>query len=57
MPLLIWDKTGASVDARIQRFCAGDDVPQLRSLTPPEAQTWARVRREAVDAVAAIPKP
>jgi enoyl-CoA hydratase len=38
-------------------FCAGDDVPQLRSLTPPEAQTWARVRREAVDAVAAIPKP
>jgi enoyl-CoA hydratase len=38
-------------------FCAGDDVPHLRSLTPPEAQTWARVRREAVDAVAAIPKP
>jgi argininosuccinate lyase len=23
---LIWDKAGASVDARIQRFCAGDDV-------------------------------
>jgi argininosuccinate lyase len=26
MANLIWDKTGASVDARIQRFCAGDDV-------------------------------
>ncbi len=38
-------------------FSAGDDMPQLRSLTPPEAETWVRVRREAVDAVAAIPKP
>jgi enoyl-CoA hydratase len=38
-------------------FSAGDDTPQLRSLTAPEAETWARVRREAVDAVAAIPKP
>jgi len=26
MAHLIWDKAGASVDARIQRFCAGDDV-------------------------------
>jgi enoyl-CoA hydratase len=38
-------------------FSAGDDTPQLCSLTAPEAETWARVRREAVDAVAAIPKP
>ncbi|WP_343598872.1 enoyl-CoA hydratase [Mycobacterium sp.] len=38
-------------------FCAGDDVPQLWTLTAPEAQTAARVRRGAVDAVAAIPKP
>ena len=38
-------------------FCAGDDMPQLRTLTASEAETWMRVRREAVDAVAAIPKP
>ncbi|MBV9721953.1 MAG: enoyl-CoA hydratase, partial [Mycobacterium sp.] len=38
-------------------FSAGDDVPQLRALTPPEAGSWARVRREAVDGIAAIPKP
>jgi enoyl-CoA hydratase len=38
-------------------FSAGDDMPQLRTLTASEAETWARVRREAVDAVAAIPKP
>jgi enoyl-CoA hydratase len=38
-------------------FSAGDDMPQLRMLTVPEAETWARVRRDAVDAVAAIPKP
>jgi enoyl-CoA hydratase len=38
-------------------FSAGDDMPELRTLTPPEADTAARVRREAVDAVAAIPKP
>lgn len=38
-------------------FSAGDDMPELRTLTPPEAETAARVRREAVDAVAAIPKP
>jgi enoyl-CoA hydratase len=36
---------------------AGDDMPQLRALTAPEAETWAQVRRDAVDAVAAIPKP
>jgi len=38
-------------------FSAGDDMPQLRTLTTPEAATWAGARRDAVDAVAAIPKP
>ena len=38
-------------------FSAGDDMPELRTLTPPEAEIAARVCREAVDAVAAIPKP
>lgn len=38
-------------------FSAGDDLPELRTLTAPEADAAARVRREAVDAVAAIPKP
>jgi enoyl-CoA hydratase len=38
-------------------FSAGDDMPELRRLTAPEADVAARVRRGAVDAVAAIPKP
>jgi enoyl-CoA hydratase len=38
-------------------FSAGDDMPELRALTAPEADAAARVRRDAVDAVAAIPKP
>src|ERR1700741_3801935 len=38
-------------------FSAGGDIPHLRTLIAPEAQSWARVRRDAVDAVAAIPKP
>ncbi|MEZ0366546.1 enoyl-CoA hydratase [Mycobacterium sp. pUA109] len=38
-------------------FCAGDDVPELRTLTTAEAESAARVRHEAVEAVAAIPKP
>jgi enoyl-CoA hydratase len=38
-------------------FSAGDDMPQLRTLIASEAESWARVRRDAVDAVAAIPKP
>lgn len=38
-------------------FSAGDDIPELRTLSAPEADTAARVRREAIDAVAAIPKP
>jgi enoyl-CoA hydratase len=38
-------------------FSAGDDVAELRSLDADEAQTVARACREAVDALAAIPKP
>ncbi|KAA1245852.1 enoyl-CoA hydratase [Mycobacterium simiae] len=38
-------------------FCAGDDMPELRTLAAAEADTAARVRREAIDAVAAVPKP
>jgi enoyl-CoA hydratase len=38
-------------------FSAGDDMPELRTLNVQEVQIAARVRREAVDAVAAIPKP
>jgi enoyl-CoA hydratase len=38
-------------------FCAGDDVPELRTLITSEAETAARVRHDAVEAVAAIPKP
>ncbi len=38
-------------------FSAGDDLPQLRTLAVSEAETWARVRHDALDAVAAIPKP
>lgn len=38
-------------------FSAGDDMPELGTLTPAEADTADRVRRRAVDAVAAIPKP
>lgn len=38
-------------------FSAGDDMPQLRTLTSPEAASWLLVHRAAVDAIAAIPKP
>ncbi|CPR13093.1 enoyl-CoA hydratase [Mycobacterium bohemicum DSM 44277] len=38
-------------------FSAGDDLPELRTLTAAEAGVAARVRQQAVDAVAAIPKP
>jgi enoyl-CoA hydratase len=38
-------------------FSAGDDMPELRTLTAEEAETAARVRQEAVNAVAQIPKP
>ncbi|EFD14761.1 enoyl-CoA hydratase echA17 [Mycobacterium tuberculosis T46] len=38
-------------------FSAGDDMPELRTLSAQEADTAARIRQQAVDAVAAIPKP
>ena len=38
-------------------FSAGDDVGELHTLNPAEAESADRVRREAIDAVAAIPKP
>jgi enoyl-CoA hydratase len=38
-------------------FSAGDDIPELRALSADEAEASARVCREAVDALAAIPKP
>jgi enoyl-CoA hydratase len=38
-------------------FSAGDDMPELGTLTPEEAGVAARVCKEAIDAVAAIPKP
>lgn len=38
-------------------FCAGDDVPELHSLDRAEAEAADHVRRAALDAVAAIPKP
>ena len=38
-------------------FSAGDDVPELRTLNADEAEVATRVCREAVDALAAIPKP
>ncbi|MDT5208098.1 MAG: enoyl-CoA hydratase [Mycobacterium sp.] len=38
-------------------FCAGDDMPELSTLSADEAQGAARVCGEAVDALAAIPKP
>src|SRR5258705_8529653 len=38
-------------------FCAGDDMPELSTLSADEAEVAARVCREAVDALAAIPQP
>jgi enoyl-CoA hydratase len=38
-------------------FCAGDDVPERRTLDPDEAVAANRACRAAVDAIAAIPKP
>ncbi len=38
-------------------FCAGDDMPELSTLSADEAEVAARVCREAVDSLAAIPKP
>lgn len=38
-------------------FSAGDDVPNLRTLSTDEVDAAARLCRHAVDALAAIPKP
>ena len=38
-------------------FSAGDDMPELRTLNADEAEASTRVCREAVGALAAIPKP
>ncbi|OMC29694.1 enoyl-CoA hydratase [Mycobacterium sp. GA-1841] len=38
-------------------FCAGDDVPELRTLNAPEAAAADTALRQCIDAVAAIPKP
>jgi enoyl-CoA hydratase len=38
-------------------FSAGDDMPELGTLSAGEANLAARVCRQAVDALAAIPKP
>jgi enoyl-CoA hydratase len=38
-------------------FSAGDDVAELRTLNPAEAELGAQVRHDAIEAVAAIPKP
>jgi enoyl-CoA hydratase len=38
-------------------FSAGDDVPELRTLDAAEADAAARLARDAVAALAAVPKP
>jgi enoyl-CoA hydratase len=38
-------------------FSAGDDLDELRTLTAAEADVAAQVRQDAVNAIAAIPKP
>lgn len=38
-------------------FCTGDDLTELETLNRHEAEAADRVRREAIDAIAAIPKP
>lgn len=38
-------------------FSVGDDVPELRTLNRAEAEAADLLRREAIDAVATIPKP
>ncbi len=38
-------------------FCAGDDMPELLRLSPAQAEAADLLRRGAIDAVAAIPRP
>ncbi len=51
------DITAVIVFGGHEIFSAGDDVPELRTLNADEADVADRVCREAVDALAAIPKP
>jgi enoyl-CoA hydratase len=51
------DITAVIVFGGHEIFSAGDDVPELRTLDADEADVAARVCREAVGALAAIPKP
>jgi len=51
------DITAVIVFGGHEIFSAGDDVPELRTLNADEADVATRVCREAVDALAAIPKP
>ena len=47
----------ADLSQRDEIFSAGDDMPELSTLSVDEAVAAARVCREAGDALAAIPKP
>ncbi len=38
-------------------FCAGEDMPELQTLDADEAAVAARLCRDAVDALAAVPQP
>lgn len=51
------DLTAVIVFGGHEIFCAGEDMPERETLNPAEAEVAARVCREAVDAVAAVPKP
>ena len=51
------DITAVIVFGGHEIFSAGDDVPELRTLNPAEADAAARLCREAIDALAAIPRP
>jgi enoyl-CoA hydratase len=51
------DITAVIVFGGHEIFSAGDDVPELRTLNADEADVATRVCQEAVDALAAIPKP
>lgn len=51
------DVTAVIVFGGHEIFCAGDDLPERRSLTAEESGVAADVLRTAVDAVAAISKP
>ncbi|MGB3484087.1 MAG: enoyl-CoA hydratase [Mycobacterium sp.] len=51
------DITAVIVFGGHEIFSAGDDIAELQTLTPAEAAKGAVVRHDAIEAVAAIPKP